>query len=754
MSALLKETAQPAVWWALQYARTGWAVLPIRPGEKTPLISNWQDRATTEPAMIREWWARMPRAGIAIHCVNSGLVVVDVDPRNGGNATLAKIEAAQGPLWGTGCLMARTAGSGSHYVFRAPEGMELPHSLGPGLDLLHGNHYFIVAPSIGPSGKAYEWDQGPFDADALAAMPVLPDWLQAAAHEQAAPRQLAYGDAENDSNALSVIPPQLEQDTPENNYRIASMLEAMSPDVQYPDWFAWLCAIHSTGLSNARKIADRWSQGSGKYDSDAFARAWDSIKTDRARTVGLGSLHRAATAAGWIDQRTLPPQPDRPDGGREDATDAGNANMLVRLSDGNLRFLTERKEFMHWDGKTWTTGAAGSSRARTLALSVGEAWLDKAKASDIEAERSAGEDDRGRLRKVASAHRAWARVCRSKKGIDAMVTLASNDGRMILSASELDRNPWQLGAANGVINLLTGTLDQAARDDYVTKRTAYAFDPEAKALRWEQLIDEVTGLPDGQGFTPRPEMAAHLHRVMGYCCTGSTREQTMLIPVGNGGNGKNIVLDEIQRALGGYALTLQPENLMAKKGDLDGERSSPVMASLAGIRLAISSESRDGSRLDVSLVKRHTGGGFMTARANFQSPVTFEMSHKLVLMTNHLPGLDHMDDAIRGRIQILPFDRTWNRPGHSDPDPSLPDGDPKLGEGLKAEGPGILAWLVRGCIAWQRGGLKPPEVVVAKTMAYLGIQGHLGRWLDGWERCDPKGGTPATELFEKYLGML
>ena len=126
------------------------------------------------------------------------------------------------------------------------------------------------------------------------------------------------------------------------------------------------------------------------------------------------------------------------------------------------------------------------------------------------------------------------------------------------------------------------------------------------------------------------------------------------------------------------------------------------------------------------------------------------MTHKTVLQTNNRPALDHLDNAIRGRLHLVPFDRTWNRPGHSERDPALPDGDKDLLDLLRCEGPGILAWMVEGAVRYAQQGLEPPPEVIAMTRTYLTEQDPVARWADGYDRCDPKVGTTASELFHQF----
>ena len=99
-----------------------------------------------------------------------------------------------------------------------------------------------------------------------------------------------------------------------------------------------------------------------------------------------------------------------------------------------------------------------------------------------------------------------------------------------------------------------------------------------------------------------------------------------------------------------------------------------------------------------------------------------------------------MDEAIRRRFQLVPFTVTFP-PERRDPD---------LGEKLRAEWPGILAWAVEGCLAWQRDGLAPPESVLAATAEYLDTRDAIGAWVDEACELDAEGWESRTDLFASW----
>jgi hypothetical protein len=144
----------------------------VSPG-KHPAIDSWQTAASIDLVTLRDWFAA-DRHNIGVVCGPSNVVVVDVDPRNGGKETFDALVAELGALPQT--VTADTGGGGAHYVFRRPTG-ELESKLGKGVDLLRDSRQFLVEPSIHPSGMQYRWRQGCAPDEAHIA--TLPDaWIK------------------------------------------------------------------------------------------------------------------------------------------------------------------------------------------------------------------------------------------------------------------------------------------------------------------------------------------------------------------------------------------------------------------------------------------------------------------------------------------------------------------------------------------------------------------------------------------------
>jgi hypothetical protein len=180
---------------ALNYvARFGWFVFPLcsidtktgkcsckRPDcnsknqGKHPRTQNGVLDASNDPDVIRKWWTKWPMANIALACGKSGLVVLDVDPRNGGEETLVELKKQHGDLPPT--PMALTGGGGMHYLFAKNEPSQVVRggSIPNGIDIKADGGYVVVTPSSHISGKQYIWDAGAHPED-IPIAPV-PEWV-------------------------------------------------------------------------------------------------------------------------------------------------------------------------------------------------------------------------------------------------------------------------------------------------------------------------------------------------------------------------------------------------------------------------------------------------------------------------------------------------------------------------------------------------------------------------------------------------
>jgi len=186
----------------------GWAVIPIEPHGKRPLVAwrEFQQRLATS-SEIDAWFERWPGANVGIVTGKvSGIVVVDVDPRHGGVESLAQVEREHGPLPLT--VEARTGGGGRHLYFAHP-GAPVSNRVAmlAGIDLRADGGCVVAPPSMHASGNRYAWAAGREPGDVPLAPLPLPFWPTSRTAEHAGHSRMHWrrlvrdGVAEGERNA-------------------------------------------------------------------------------------------------------------------------------------------------------------------------------------------------------------------------------------------------------------------------------------------------------------------------------------------------------------------------------------------------------------------------------------------------------------------------------------------------------------------------------------------------------------------------
>jgi putative DNA primase/helicase len=323
-----------------------------------------------------------------------------------------------------------------------------------------------------------------------------------------------------------------------------------------------------------------------------------------------------------------------------------------------------------------------------------------------------------------------ARALRKADTVAKLVGLARSNMAQAATVDQWDANPWLLGTPAGTVDLRTGTLRPPRPGDYITKVTAVAPAPEGTpAPLWTATF--LPRITDGND-----ELQGYLQRYFGYSLTGSTREHAFTFGHGGGGNGKGVTVNTMMGILGDYAVSIPTEMLVVSRTD----RHPEELARLRGIRLAVGSETEEGTRWAEAKIKKLTGGDLITARFMRQNTFEFKPAFKLFIIGNKKPSLQGVDEAMRRRLHLVPFTVTIPKE----------ERDHQLEEKLQAEWPAILRWLIDGCLAWQREGLNAPEMVRAATEQYLESEDSLNAWMDECAVPDPNAWEATGTLFGSW----
>ncbi|WP_372998363.1 phage/plasmid primase, P4 family [Lutispora sp.] len=393
-------------------------------------------------------------------------------------------------------------------------------------------------------------------------------------------------------------------------------------------------------------------------------------------------------------------------------TDAGNAERLADMLKGNYLYLPEKSAWYKYDGKVWQEDAKNK---------IVQDVIKCFRMAQTEAMSIIDNDKRTKTLK-------WLLSSESQAKINAAISLLSSIPFMCASINQFDKDDMLLNVQNGVVDLQTGELREHKREDYFTKICNVEYNPNAKSELFKGFMYEIM---EGDR-----DKVMYLKKLFGYFCTGKIIEEEFYQMKGSGGNGKTKLMETVKYCLGSYAITASPEIIMAK----DMNSIPNDVARLQGARLVLMSEPDPGKRFSDNAIKSLTGGDTIIARFLHKEFFEFIMKAKLVMLTNHEIKAIGTDNGLWRRIVAIPFTYVV----------SDEKKDKHLQEKLVADAEAVLAWMVEGCLLWQKEGLKQPEALKQAKNEYRKGQDAIGLFLDECCEEDSRSKISATDLYNTY----
>lgn len=348
------------------------------------------------------------------------------------------------------------------------------------------------------------------------------------------------------------------------------------------------------------------------------------------------------------------------------------------------------------------------------------------------------------LKAMTGALIGRAKALKKLKRAQAVLTYAQ--AYLRITSRGWDTHPWLLACQNGVLDLQTGEVHPGTPSDYLKTAVPTEWQGlEAPAPRFAQFLQELfQDKPDQE----REALIAFLQRLLGYGITGSTAHHIFTILYGEEGrNGKDTLLDLLKEVLGPLVGAVSNDLFVAQDKLRASGAPTPHLCDLQGKRLVWGSETRQGDKLNIAQIKLLSGGGDISTRQLHGRQYSFTPTHKLLLMTNYKPHADARDQAFWSRACLIEFGIRFVTHPQA---PNERQADAHLNEKLQQESSGILAWLVRGCLAWQEQGLAIPSFIQLATDKYRDEEDRILQFLTECCLIQPGAMVRAGTLYEAY----
>jgi len=433
-----------------------------------------------------------------------------------------------------------------------------------------------------------------------------------------------------------------------------------------------------------------------------------------------------------------------------DANELGDGLLYSALHKDKFVFAKGSECWYSWDEHSWRRDEMDRAIAavENVALRYAQEIPIQAAAlsESLRADDGTAESFKARIGQL------HARVKRLRKdsGRKNCLTFAHTNPVMPLAvrAADFDLNPWQLACANGVVNLKTGELEPGRPSDYISKRARAEFPADGVFANFDVWTEVLLAI-----YNDDAKLVAYMQRLYGYGITGLNIEHVFPVLFGRGRNGKSLIVEAMAHALGDYAGPVPAEMLLDSNRSTAAGGSSPEIMALKGLRLAIASETDEGRKFSAAKCKWLTGGDTLTGRGLYDKHLmSFTPTHLLMLLTNHKPNAPDTDFAFWERCSLIPHKLSFVVRGENEAalKPHEREADKGLPGLLRANSGVILAWLVRGCLEWQKLGLSPPQSVLEATTTYQDDENYLGQFIEAACIQSPAVKSGSTELYEAF----
>lgn len=353
--------------------------------------------------------------------------------------------------------------------------------------------------------------------------------------------------------------------------------------------------------------------------------------------------------------------------------DDGNSRYLRDRVDGEYLWMSDEKQWFHWDGTVW-----GPDFRNRLELEFKEMATERL-------HRSIDEGNKVDVKRWTQA----GNVARTEAASKAMRNLPGIPTRF----SEMNPERHLLNVGNGILDLETQTLTPFDARKKMTRTFGAWYEKGATCPNFTKFMEDV--LPD-------PGLRGYVKRALGYTLLGDVDQRAMFLIHGPSGTGKSTLMETMRYVFGDYGATAASGAFKLSKQD--GAITNDLH-DLRGKRFVTTSETAEGASFNEDVLKRLTGRDRIKSRELYQSNQEWIPECSIWLATNHPPRFNSDDDAIWRRAKLIPFMTRFVD------EREIPDMARSV---LAPEASGILNWLLEGLAEYLEMGLaEPTEVKVA-----------------------------------------
>ncbi|WP_170752031.1 phage/plasmid primase, P4 family [Ruegeria lacuscaerulensis] len=699
---------------------------------KAPYTLRGFKDATTDVATIDQWWQLYPGAVVGLPTGDiSGLSVVDGDIDKETGEAVGEDQIEQLSLSHPDAVKVRTQSGGVQYFFKHVEGVPTSSKKAANHVDTRGDGGYVIAPGSVMASRAVYTYEGRNLSASLEAKD-LPDFPIDAYRDAVLAKAATTKGQDSSTPKFEVIDFSRAQATDAETLEVARALLAAAPNTLIREDWVKLAVSLRVGFGDTLRddfIGFSMKYAGGDCSARDATRVWNSSNNPHSVTSIAPALALLKQAVGEAEnkatwRRVLGNRPLETSGfqAHPDAPETVNLShdtLAIALGESgwneDARYVAAWNKWLFWTGTHW----AIDDRLQHMTLT--RKFLRQR--AEVLIEQAESDGQRKRAEKQAD-------IIRGKTTVAAVADFARSNPASAASPHDFDGTRMLLGTPGGTVDLRTGKIHAARRDNMITKQTAVAPAPDGtEPSLWLQFLRDV--------FDGDTDVISFIQRAAGYALTGMTSEHKMLFLYGTGRNGKSVFLNTLFDLFGDYARRAPASIFLNSRF----EQHSTGIAGLQGARLVVGSELPKGKSWDEATIKDLTGGDKLTARLMKQDYLDFDPRLTLFIAGNNLPSFAGIDEAIRARVVLVPF--TVTIPPEKR-DKTLPDR-------LRAEAPAILRWAIDGALQWQHRGLDVPDSITAASNAYFHDEDILGQFLEDETDADTGSFVTNSALHQRFV---